>query len=140
MPERESQDRTPLEEEGIPDLQDGTPEQQWASDPQEAPPVNAEEPVAADEHGVTADEQLRGESLDTRLARERPERGLQDVDTTGPTDIDAQEEAAAGRLVEQDEGARTDTEKETTAGDAGVDGGGFAPEERAVYTEPEEEI
>jgi hypothetical protein len=28
---------SPLEDEGIPDLQDGTPQQQWANDPQQHP-------------------------------------------------------------------------------------------------------
>lgn len=147
----EPDDRTHLEDEGIPDLQDGTPEQQWSSDPQEAPPVNQEEPVAADEHGTTVDEQLTGESLDDRLSRERPDEAadpqqaeseptrvqVEPADTVGDT---GESEEAAGRLVEDDAGARPDAEKETTAEDVGVDGGGFDPEERAMRTEPEEEV
>ncbi|SDQ72861.1 DUF5709 domain-containing protein [Thermostaphylospora chromogena] len=61
-----------FEDEGIPDLQDGTPQQQWAVDPQEAS-LPADHPVAVDEYGTTEDEQLRGEPLTDRLAREVPE-------------------------------------------------------------------
>lgn len=147
----EPDDRTRLEEEGIPDLQDGTPEQQWASDPQEAPSVGQEEPVAADEHGTTVDEQLTGESLDDRLSRERPDAAADPQEEeheptrvrVEPADMIGEEggsEEAAGRLVEQDQGAEPDAEKETTAEDVGVDGGGFGPEERAMRTEPEDEV
>lgn len=133
----EPDDRTRFEEEGIPDLQDGTPQQHWSSDPQEAPPVGREEPLGADEHGVTADEQRRGESLDDRLARDRPDPAAdpqQEGVDSGHTD------ESAGRIVEQDRGAETDVEKETTAEDAGVDGGGFEPEESAMRIEPEEDL
>src|SRR5690606_22231423 len=42
--------RSRFEDEGIPDLQNGTPEQQWAEDPQEAP-LPADYPVGVDEYG-----------------------------------------------------------------------------------------
>ncbi|WP_344966854.1 DUF5709 domain-containing protein [Streptosporangium fragile] len=61
-----------FEDEGIPDLQDGTPQQQWAVDPQEAP-LPGDRPVGVDEFGTTVDEQIQGESLDSRLDREIPE-------------------------------------------------------------------
>ncbi|MGI5267659.1 DUF5709 domain-containing protein [Nonomuraea sp. CA-218870] len=61
-----------FEDEGIPDLQDGTPEQQWAEDPQEAP-LPADRPIAVDDYGTTVDEQIQGEPLDGRLEREVPE-------------------------------------------------------------------
>lgn len=64
--------RSRFEDEGIPDLQDGTPEQQWAVDPQEAP-VPADQPVAVDDYGTTVDEEVQGEPLDSRLEREAPE-------------------------------------------------------------------
>lgn len=60
------------EDEGIPDLQDGTPEQQWSSDPQQES-VPGDEPTAAMAHGTTANEAREGESLDERLAEEEPE-------------------------------------------------------------------
>jgi Family of unknown function (DUF5709) len=70
MPEHDPRSR--LEDEGIPDLQDGTPEQQWAVDPQEAP-VPGDRPLAADDFGTTVEEQIEGEPLDSRLGREVPE-------------------------------------------------------------------
>ncbi|MER7705730.1 hypothetical protein ABTX81_22910 [Kitasatospora sp. NPDC097605] len=60
------------EDEGVPDLQDGSPSQQWSNDPQvQAVPVDA--PVAAESFGTTGAEQAAGESLDARLAQEEPE-------------------------------------------------------------------
>jgi hypothetical protein len=64
--------RSLLEDEGIPDLEKGTPQQQWAVDPQLAP-VPGDSPTGLDEYGTTASEQAAGESLDRQLARERPD-------------------------------------------------------------------
>jgi hypothetical protein len=61
-----------LEDDGIPDLQDGTPEQGWAEDPQFAP-VPGERPNASVDFGTTAREQSEGESLTGRLDRELPD-------------------------------------------------------------------
>src|SRR5262249_41842683 len=60
------------EEEGIPDLQDGTPEQQRASDPQQAPGPG-DRRAAINDYGPPAVEQAEGEPLEGRLAREEPE-------------------------------------------------------------------
>jgi hypothetical protein len=60
------------EEEGIPDLQDGTPEAQRANDPQRMP-VPGEEPAAAESWGTTFSEQVEGEPLEEKLAEEEPE-------------------------------------------------------------------
>ena len=70
MPEPDPHSR--FEDEGIPDLQSGTPEQQWAVDPQEEP-IPADRPIAVDDFGLTAEEQREGEPLAARLAREVPE-------------------------------------------------------------------
>ncbi|MFD2357722.1 hypothetical protein ACFSTC_63245 [Nonomuraea ferruginea] len=61
IPEHDPRSR--FEDEGIPDLQDGTPEQQWAEDPQEAP-LPADHPTAVGDFGTTVDEQIRGEPLE----------------------------------------------------------------------------
>ncbi|MFB9837580.1 DUF5709 domain-containing protein [Actinoallomurus acaciae] len=119
--------RSELEEQGIPDLQDGYPEQQWAEDPQQAP-VPGDEPVAVEDFGTTAEEQRAGESLDGRLSREEP-----DVDAAGATEIPR----GAGRLVQQDEGVRDDIESEEIAEDVGPDTGGFTAEEAAIRVERE---
>jgi uncharacterized protein DUF5709 len=64
--------RSEFEDEGIPDLQAGTPESQWAEDPQQAP-LPTDDPQAVDDFGTTAEEQAQGEPLDLRTAREVPE-------------------------------------------------------------------
>ncbi|WP_200303181.1 DUF5709 domain-containing protein [Streptomyces adelaidensis] len=56
----------------MPDLQDGSPEQQWSNDPQQLP-VAGDEPTIAEERDTTVDEVLERESLDERLADEEPE-------------------------------------------------------------------
>lgn len=119
-----------FEAEGIPDLEDGFPEQLWAEDPQRAP-LPGDEPAAVDDFGTTAEEQRRGESLDGRLRREEPE-------TTAGEDAEEQPAARpAGRIVEADEGARPDTEKDAVAYEAGPDAGGFSAEEAAMRVEDE---
>lgn len=65
--------RPRFEDEGIPDLEDGAPERQWAVDPEEAP-VPGDQPAAVGDYGTTVDEGVQGEPLDGRLAREEPEQ------------------------------------------------------------------
>jgi hypothetical protein len=115
-----------LEDEGIPDLQDGYPEQEWAEDPQRMP-IPGDRPVAVDDFGTTAEEQLEGESLDGRLSREEPDFGTAGEEP--PRDV--------GRLVQQDEGVRDDTESQEIAQDVGPDSGGFTAEEAAIHLEDE---
>lgn len=69
-PERDP--HSELEEEGIPDLADSTPERKVMVDPQR-PPVPGDQPVAVDDFGTTAAEQAEGEPLDQRVDREEPE-------------------------------------------------------------------
>ena len=70
MPERDP--GSELEDEGIPDLADSTPERRLAADPQ-GPSVPGDQPVAVDDFGTTAAEQAAGEPLDQRVDREVPE-------------------------------------------------------------------
>ncbi|MEU4685509.1 DUF5709 domain-containing protein [Streptomyces xinghaiensis] len=60
------------EDEGIPDLQDGTPQQQRASDPQQMP-VPGDRPTFAEFRETTPNEVREGETLDERLSDEVPE-------------------------------------------------------------------
>jgi hypothetical protein len=126
-PERGRDIPSRFEDEGIPDLQEGTPEQQWSRDPQEAP-LPGREPAAVLDHGTTAEEQREGEPLDLRLSREEP-----DVGAGG----DAEAAGDVGRLVAPDEGARADDEKDEIATDVGPDFGGFTAEEAAMHIEPD---
>lgn len=98
--------------------------------------------VAVDEFGTTVAEQRAGEPLEGRLDREVP-------DVLAAVDLPADESAAAdtpfaeragqgvGRLVEPDEGVRSDTEADMTATDVGTDLGGYSAEEAAMRVEPE---
>ncbi|TMS00624.1 DUF5709 domain-containing protein [Nonomuraea basaltis] len=129
--------RSRFEDEGIPDLQDGTPEQQWAVDPQEAP-LPADHPTAVDEYGTTTDEQIQGEPLDSRLGRELPEEQPlygEDEPVTAPEESTAEEPA-----LTQDSGlgVGSDLDTEFEPGD-GVDPDWQAqPEEPsgAVWDDP----
>jgi hypothetical protein len=135
---REHEAGSRLEEEGIPDLQDGTPEQSWASDPQEMP-LPGDEPVAANDYGTTIDEQLRGEPHDLRLSRERPDTPATEADEDVPENLYDPTVEHAGRLVAPDEGAHTDAEADLVAGEVGADGGGYLPEESAMHIVPDPE-
>jgi hypothetical protein len=83
----------------------------------------------ADRWGTTAREESAGESLDERLRQEEPE-----PDSDAPYAEVTREVggARAGRLVEDDAGARTDTDSDMYATDVGIDGAGASAEEAAV--------
>ncbi|WP_428963701.1 DUF5709 domain-containing protein [Micromonospora fluostatini] len=169
------------EAEGLPDTADddstanddvATGREADGPEPAQLPGDRA--PVAVDRYGTTAEEQLDGESLDYKLAREQYERPADDP-LAGPVDPDIaaeadSEEAAAqaqldadviepgptsdprspvslydhgqlgtvadaqvGRLVEPDEGVRSDSESDSVAYDAGAAGGGASAEELAIH-------
>src|SRR4051812_7210246 len=120
-----------MEAEGIPEPDMGE---------EMEPPRDA--PLASDEFGTTAAEMHDGESLDGRIAREEPDViDLVDrpADESANADTPHAERAGqgVGRLVESDEGARTDTEAELVAADVGTDLGGYSAEESAMHLEPE---
>ncbi|MGI5158247.1 DUF5709 domain-containing protein [Microbispora sp. CA-102843] len=132
--------RSRFEDEGIPDLQEGTPERQWAEDPQEMP-LPGDRPLGLDEYGTTPNEMREGESLGRRLSREVPDADVRfgtEPDTTGGRlEEKADETGRAGRLVDPDGGMGVDTEKDMIAEDVGPDFGGYAPEEQAMRVEDE---
>ena len=132
------------EAEGIPDPGDVRSPQDVAgeagqSDGMEPPHDTA---TAVDDFGTTAEEMHDGESLTGRLDREV-------LDVVAAVDLPADEsegsdtpytEAAGqgiGRLVEPDEGARTDDVADLVASDVGTDLGGYSAEEAAMHLEPE---
>jgi hypothetical protein len=107
-------------------------------------------PWAVDDWGTTAFEEVSGESLDGRLARERPDADLADGDGDGLGDVvgtdgelrdDEVGDERAGRLGERDDlagtGGSSDDEPELVGWDAGIDGGGAAAEEAAVHIVPD---
>lgn len=126
-----------LEDDGIPDHTGPLESKSLTGDAQDGIGAPSTRPASLD-FGTTAEEQLHGESLDGRLAREAPE-----VDATAepyPGSPDKEPSyggSPAGRIVEEDEGARTDATKETVASDVGADHGGFTAEEAAMHIEPD---
>lgn len=136
IPERPSA----FEAEGVPDPGE-TSEGQDVADAAAA--SYGEEPphdfvLAADDYGTTPEEEAHSEPLDGRLSREEPE-------VLAAVDVDADESEGAGtpfgeragqgvgRLVEPDEGGRSDTEKDMIATDEGTDLGGYTAEESAMH-------
>lgn len=105
------------EDEGIPDLQDGSPIRTRSQDPQ-VQPVPGDTPVAAESFGTTGAEQAEGESLDARLAQEEPETD----ERTAVADVPEQ---AAGRLDPPDPHS-------DLRADAPGDTAGLSAEEEAV--------
>lgn len=132
----------PFEEEGLPVGEDGLPGKLITGDAQDGMEPPHDYPVAVNEYGTTAEEQALGEPLDLRLSREEPEvLAAADVPAEDSPDSDSpypeDPEERVGRIVDVDEGARTDTETDAVAYDVGTDRGGFSAEERAMHLEPE---
>jgi len=130
------------EAEGIPDPGFSDPSQIVAGDTEATMEPPHDTAIAVDEWGTTASEQADGEPLDSRLSREEPDV-LAAVDEPADeragadTPFDERAGQGVGRLVEADEGARTDTEADLVAGDVGTDLGGYSAEESAMHLEPE---
>ncbi|MFI5611098.1 DUF5709 domain-containing protein [Amycolatopsis sp. NPDC051903] len=100
-----------------------------------------ERPLEVREWGMTAAEELAGESWEGRLARELPDLGADSdgdllgdtTDTDGELLDDEVGDTRAGRLVAQDAGFGPDLDDELYASDAGIDGGAASAEEAAVH-------
>ena len=95
---------------------------------------------AAQKYGNTPLEEELGESLDQRLAQEVPEpdpyvQAAAEGENVGG-EVGAER---AGRLVAEDEGVHTDTEKDLVAEDVGIDGAAAGAEEAAVHVVPDDE-
>jgi hypothetical protein len=110
----------------------------------------AERPWAVNDWGTTPSEELAGENLDGRLARELPDVGANAEDGDGLGDAEDTDgelrdeevgEARSGRLVtEPDIGADGEGgDTELFAEDIGIDGAGASAEEAAVHTVPDDE-
>lgn len=102
-----------------------------------------ERPRGLDAKGVTAREELEGETLDERLAQEEPDV-FEEVDAErdadildGPVGGEVGGERA-GRLMSPDAGFGEDTEAELIAEDVGIDGSAASAEEAAVHVVEDE--
>jgi uncharacterized iron-regulated membrane protein len=142
MSSRIPENPSAAEAEGIPDPGFSDPSQVVAGDTEATMEPPHDTALAVDEWGTTASEQAEGESLDARVAREEDDV-LAAVDLPADespgadTPFDERAGQGVGRLVEADEGARTDTEADLVAGDVGTDLGGYSAEESAMHIEPE---
>ncbi len=117
-----------VEDNGLPNLDGSLPEDETIGEAQDRLHTPRDSAMASFDRGTTANEVRAGEPLDVRLAREEP-----DVLTGDPYPVEGERDPEAGRLVESDEGAREDTEKETTARDVGIDHGQRSAEEAAMH-------
>ena len=134
----------PYEEEGLAQAAEpGLAGKRITGDPQDDMVVPGDHPVAVDDFGTTAAEEREGEPLDLRLSRETPD--LLERAATTPADESEQSDQPypeapderVGRIVETDEGVRSDDEPDAVALDVGTDLGGFSAEERAMHIERE---
>lgn len=130
------------EAEGQPDPGYAEPGQLETGDAEATTEPSRDVAIAVEEFGTTAGEQAEGEPLDGRLSREEPEVLAQadvgaDEREGADTPFDERAGQGVGRLVESDEGARSDTEAEMVATDVGTDLGGYSAEEAALHIEPE---
>jgi uncharacterized iron-regulated membrane protein len=142
MSSRIPENPSEAEAEGIPDPGFSDPGQVVAGDTEATMEPPHDTALAVDEWGTTAAEQAAGEPLDSRIAREEDDVLAavdQPADESAGADTPFDERAGqgVGRLVEPDEGARTDTEADLVAGDVGTDLGGYSAEESAMHLEPE---
>ena len=97
-----------------------------------------ERPRGVEAFGTTWAEEHEGESLGQRLDEELPDPVLayveDDEDYVDDGEVGGER---AGRLVDPDEGARTDSEKSLVGQDVGIDGGAASAEEAAVHVIPD---
>ena len=106
-------------------VDDAYPERERLVDPEE-PALPGDRYIGVDAVGTTDEEQIEGESLDQKVAREvpdtiadprddRPRETDGYVDETADADGLADTDVYAGRLVEPDEGAHGDDQSDAIA-------------------------
>lgn len=130
------------EAEGLPDPGFADPGQLESGDTQATTEPPHDTAVAVDDYGTTGREVAEGEPLDGRIRREEPDVLSQadapaDEGVGSDTPFDEGAGQNVGRLVDPDEGARSDNEKDLVAEDRGTDLGGYTAEESAMHVEPE---
>ena len=148
--DRDEIDDEPFEQLDAQDTLDDGP-----SDPLDEGFSPAEKPWALDDWGTTPREQLDGQSLDDRLARELPDFGADDPDDDGLGDVSDSDgelrdyevgDDRAGRLVSESyissDAASVggdEWDADLLAVDVGIDGAGASAEEAAVHIIRDEE-
>jgi hypothetical protein len=126
-----------FEAEGIPDPGDDVVAEGAEGEEAYELAVPRDHARAANDFGTTALEEETGEDLDGRLAREVPDVLTDESVAATPRDDDlttpVTDPVSVGRLVQDDEGAHSDTTAETVAHDVGTDLGGYSAEESAMH-------
>ncbi|HWU06049.1 MAG TPA: DUF5709 domain-containing protein [Streptomyces sp.] len=104
-----------------------------------------EKPLGVSKYGTTGEEQRQGESLDQRLAQERPEedplgadRADDEPEDNGPEEDEAGQERA-GRVAVADEQPGAVRNNRVLGRDVGIDGGAASAEEAAVHIQQDDE-
>lgn len=97
-----------------------------------------ERPRGVTAKGVTAREEIEGETIDERHAQEEPEvweeaEAEADADILDGPVTGEVGDARAGRLTSPDEGVLEDDEAALVGHDEGIDGAGASAEEAAVH-------
>jgi Family of unknown function (DUF5709) len=95
--------------------------------------------TGSDSVGVTVEEEIEGESLEQKLARERADPQVDPLAARGVADERVESAAEDGRepvgqLIQPDAGGAADTEKDEIAQQ--FPGEAVSPEERAMHVEP----
>lgn len=121
----------------FPDIvDDAAPERGDRVDPQE-PALPGDSYLGARAKGTTVQEQIEGESLDEKIAREEPDT-LADPVLNRPAVVDelrddTEPDQPVGRLIEPDEGAHGDDEADMIATSALTGETDVSPEEQAMH-------
>jgi Family of unknown function (DUF5709) len=92
--------------------------------------------IDAEGDSADAEAELESDAEDPEIEAELAAAG---GDTDFPAASYAEQQPRAGRLVEDDEGAHPDEEKDLVAYDAGISGAGASAEEAAVHVIPEDD-
>ncbi|WP_169984428.1 DUF5709 domain-containing protein [Microbispora sp. H10836] len=129
--------RSRFEDEGIPDLQEGTPGQQRAEDPQEMP-LPGDRPLGLDEYGTTTTEMREGESHELRLSREEPDLDVRFGTRTGPGGRGEEKAGETGDELLDSSGTEADVLGEGADQpyewyETGDDAGGYGSDDPADY-------
>jgi len=96
---------------------------------------------AGEGYGNTPAEEEAGETLDQRIAQEIPEPDPYEQAANETEDVGGEVGSErAGRLVDEDEGAHTDVEKDLVADDVGIDGAAATAEEAAVHVIDDDDV
>jgi hypothetical protein len=134
------------EDDGVLDPDDTLETDDLSADPLDTGISPPDRHPASERYGVTLAESRSGESLDARLAEEEPDFGAPggrdgraELEEDEPQFGDDEPDARAGRLVAEDEGAHSTSDRDYLGRDIGIDGGAASAEEAAMHVVGDDE-